>query len=70
MPWTKILLSSDQVREGEIKVLLQKFRDALHEAGMPSDMALFASSPSDTGYYPFYLTPEEAPTVISRAIGG
>lgn len=57
MPWTKILLSSDQVRDGEIKVLQQKFRDSLHEAGMPSDMAMFAGSPSDTGYYPFYLTP-------------
>lgn len=57
MPWTKILLSSDQVREGEIKVLQSKFRDIFQEAGMPSDMAMFAGQPSDTGDYPFYLTP-------------
>ena len=57
MPWTKILLSSDQVRNGEIKVLQAKFRDIFHEEGMPTDMAMFAGQPSDTGYYPFYLTP-------------
>lgn len=57
MPWTKILLSDDQVKDGEIKPFLSKFRDMFHEAGMPTDMALFSGQPTDTGYHPFYLTP-------------
>ncbi len=57
MPWTKILLSDDQVKAGEIKRLQSKFRVIFHEAGMPTDMAMFAGQPSDTGYYPFYLSP-------------
>ena len=57
MPWTKILLSEDQVKSGEIKRLQAKFRVIFHEAGMPTDMAMFAGQPTDTGYYPFYLSP-------------
>ena len=57
MPWTKILLSDDQVKDGEMKRLQAKFRVIFHEAGMPTDMAMFAGQPTDTGYYPFYLTP-------------
>ena len=57
MPWTRIMLSTDQVKAGEIKRLQSKFRDIFHEAGMPTDMAMFAGQPSDSGYYPFYLTP-------------
>lgn len=57
MPWTKILLSSDQVKNGEIKRFQAKFRAVFHESGMQPDIALFAGQPSDTGYYPFYLTP-------------
>ena len=57
MPWTRILLSTDQVKAGEIKRLQSKFRDIFHEAGMPSDMAMFAGQPTDSGYYPFFLSP-------------
>jgi hypothetical protein len=57
MPWTKILLSEDQVKAGEIKRLQAKFRVIFHEAGMPTDMAMFAGQPTDTGYYPFFLSP-------------
>ncbi len=57
MPWTKIMLSTEQVKSGEIKRLQAKFRDIFNEAGMPTDMAMFAGQPSDSGYYPFYLTP-------------
>ena len=57
MPWTKILLSEEQVKSGEIKRLQAKFRVLFHEAGMPTDMAMFAGQPTDTGYYPFYLSP-------------
>ena len=57
MSWTRIMLSTDQVKSGEIKRLQSKFRDIFHEAGMPTDMAMFAGQPSDSGYYPFYLTP-------------
>ncbi len=57
MPWIKILLSNDQVKEGEIKILLTKFREVFHAVGMPSDMALFSGQPTETGYRPFYLTP-------------
>lgn len=57
MPWTKILLSDDQVKTGEIKRLQSKFRDVFHGAGMPADIAMFAGQPTDTGYFPFYLSP-------------
>jgi hypothetical protein len=57
MPWTKILLSDDQVKAGEIKRLQSKFRDIFHEEGMPTEMAMFAGQPTDSGYYPFYLSP-------------
>ncbi|MGD9157815.1 MAG: hypothetical protein PVG39_05380 [Desulfobacteraceae bacterium] len=57
MPWIKILLSDDQIKTGEIKRLQTKFRDIFHKAGMPTDMAMFAGQPTDSGYYPFYLTP-------------
>ncbi len=57
MPWTKILLSDSQVREGEVKVFLSKFREMLHKSGMPDDMALFSGKPTETGYHPYYLTP-------------
>lgn len=57
MPWTKIMLSSDQVKDGEIKRLQSRFRDIFHEQGMPADMVLFAGQLSDSGYYPFYLSP-------------
>ena len=57
MPWTRILLSSDQVKTGEIKQIQSKFREIFQEAGMPSDMAMFAGRPNNTGYYPFYLSP-------------
>ncbi len=57
MPWTRILLSADQVKSGEIKRLQAKFRDVFHEAGMSTDMAMFTGQPNDSGYYPFYLTP-------------
>ena len=57
MPWTKILLNNDQVKSGEIKRLQAKFRVLFHEAGMPTDMAMFAGQLTDTGYFPFYLSP-------------
>ena len=57
MKWTRILLSGDQVRTGELKRLQSKFRDIFHEAGMPTDMAMFAGQPSESGHYPFYLSP-------------
>ena len=57
MPWIRILLNSDQVKDGEIKRLQAKFREIFSERGMPGDMALFAGSPTDAGSYPFYLTP-------------
>ena len=57
MPWTKILLSDDQVKTGEIKRLQSKFRDVFHGLGMPNDMVMFAGQPTDSGYYPFYLSP-------------
>jgi len=57
MHWTKILLSDDQVKTGEIKRLQAKFRDNFHKAGMPTDMAMFAGQPTDTGYFPFYFSP-------------
>lgn len=57
MAWTKILLNEDEVKKGEIKRLQAKFRAIFHEAGMPTDMAMFAGHPSDTGYYPFFLSP-------------
>jgi hypothetical protein len=57
MPWTKILLSGDQVKTGEIKRLQAKFREVYNKAGMPTDMAMFAGQPNDKGYYPFYLSP-------------
>lgn len=57
MPWIRILLSADRVKAGEIKRLQSKFRDIFHEAGMPTDMAMFAGQLTDSGYYPFFLTP-------------
>lgn len=57
MAWTKILLSGDQVKDGEIKRLQEKFRVLFHEAGMPTDMVMFAGQLTDRGYYPFYLSP-------------
>ena len=57
MPWTKILLSGDQVKTGEMKRLQAKFRTLFHEAGMPTDMAMFAGQPTDTGYFPFFFSP-------------
>ena len=57
MGWFKILLDKDQVKNGEIKKLQQKFRDAFHEAGLPNEMALFTGLPLDNGEHPFYLTP-------------
>lgn len=57
MSWTRILLSDDQVKAGEIKRLQSRFRDIFLETGMPTDMAMFAGQPTESGYYPFYLTP-------------
>ncbi|MFC1866821.1 hypothetical protein ACFL0H_01615 [Thermodesulfobacteriota bacterium] len=57
MPWIKISLSGDQVKEGELKAFLQKCRDAFHEAGLPTDMALFAGRPEADNVHPFYLSP-------------
>ena len=57
MPWIRILLSNDQVQSGEIKRFQARFREIFHDEGMPSDMAMFAGQPTDTGYYPFYLSP-------------
>jgi hypothetical protein len=62
MPWTKILLSGDDLKSGEVKRLQARFRDVFHEAGMPTDMAMFAGQPTGTGYFPFYLTPACAKT--------
>ena len=72
MAWTRILLSDDQVKSGEIKNFQQAFRDAFHEAGMPDDMGLFAGLPNSSGEYPFYLTPacsRLAPSLISDYSG-
>ncbi|MFC1533629.1 hypothetical protein ACFL7M_09730 [Thermodesulfobacteriota bacterium] len=57
MSWHRILLTSDQVKEGEIKELQKKFREVFHEAGLPNEMALFAGLPLNSGERPFYLTP-------------
>ncbi|NLA74985.1 MAG: hypothetical protein GX846_05910 [Deltaproteobacteria bacterium] len=57
MPWTKILLSSDDLKSGKVKKLTARFREDFHEAGMPTDMAMFAGQPTATGYFPYYLTP-------------
>ena len=57
MSWFKIILTKDQVKAGEIKKFQQKFRDALHEAGLPNEMGLFAGQPRGNGEYPFFLTP-------------
>jgi hypothetical protein len=68
MAWTKILLSGDDLKSGEVKRLQARFRDAFHEA----DMAMFAGQPTDTGYFPFYLTPactKNAENFISEYAG-
>jgi hypothetical protein len=65
MAWTKILLSGDDLKSGEVKRFQAKFRDAFHAAGMPTDMAMFTGQPTATGYFPFYLTPACAKVAVN-----
>jgi hypothetical protein len=57
MGWSKILLTKDQVKTGEIKRFHQKFRKVFQEAGQTNEMGLFAGLPLQDGELPFYLTP-------------